>query len=312
MGKNKPNSNKFGMHVRNVLRQAPDYTKLAIKYKDFRHVCSLELNGKVSVNFRNERTLRELTKMLLKEYFDLNVDFAPGSLVPTLALRLNYILWIEDLLEPLKLDQIKGIDIGCGSSCIYSLLGAKKNNWQMLALESKPDNIEYARENIKRNHLEHHVEVFAQTDKTCIFKTYFAQDTKDQKYHFCLCNPPFFDSNSPNPFGANTRNPERRPAPNNARTGSQEELTCAGGEVQFVQRIVDESLENKLRVRIFTSMLGVKANVPRILEYLKEKGLTNVSTTEFHQGHTTRWAVAWSFCTETPLSQGTSKNQRTL
>lgn len=50
--------------------------------------------------------------MLLKEYYDLNVDFAPGSLVPTLALRLNYILWIEDLLEPLKLDQIKGIDIG--------------------------------------------------------------------------------------------------------------------------------------------------------------------------------------------------------
>lgn len=55
-------------------------------------------------------------------------------------------------------------------------------------------------------------------------------------------------------------------------------------------------------------MLGVKANVPRILEYLKEKGLKNVSTTEFLQGHTTRWAVAWSFYTETPLSQGTSSN----
>lgn len=119
----------------------------------------------------------------------------------------------------------------------------------MLALESKPENIEYARENVKRNHLEDLVEVFAQQDNTCIFKSYFEQDTKEQMYHFCLCNPPFFDSNSPNPFGANTRNPERRPAPNNARTGSQEELMCAGGEVQFVQRIVDESLENKLRVR---------------------------------------------------------------
>lgn len=71
-----------------------------------------ELNGKVSINFRNERTLRELTKMLLLEYFDLHVDFAPGSLVPTLALRLNYILWLEDLLAPLKLDAVCGIDIG--------------------------------------------------------------------------------------------------------------------------------------------------------------------------------------------------------
>lgn len=71
-----------------------------------------ELNGKVSINFRNERTLRELTKMLLLEYFGLHVDFAPGSLVPTLALRLNYILWLEDLLAPLKLAAVNGIDIG--------------------------------------------------------------------------------------------------------------------------------------------------------------------------------------------------------
>ncbi|KAH8238676.1 hypothetical protein KR038_000467 [Drosophila bunnanda] len=302
MVKTKGNALKFGMHPRNVLRQPPDYTKLAIKYKDFRQVCQLELTGKVSVNFRNEKTLRELTKMLLKEYFDLDVNFAPGSLVPTLALRLNYILWLEDLMEPLKLGEIRGIDIGCGSSCIYSLLGAKKNGWHMLALESKLQNIEYARENVKRNQLEGLIDVYAQPDKNSIFKSYFLEKQQETDFHFCLCNPPFFDSNLPNPFGGNTRNPERRPAPNNARTGSQEELTCVGGEVQFVQRIIDESLENQQRVRIFTTMLGVKANVPRILDYLKERQVANVSTTEFHQGHTTRWAVAWSYHAE-PLSQ---------
>ncbi|XP_017019005.1 U6 small nuclear RNA (adenine-(43)-N(6))-methyltransferase [Drosophila kikkawai] len=302
MVKTKGNAMKFGMHPRNVLRQPPDYTKLAIKYKDFRQVCQLELTGKVSVNFRNEKTLRELTKMLLKEYFDLDVNFAPGSLVPTLALRLNYILWLEDLMEPLKLKEIRGIDIGCGSSCIYSLLAAKKNDWHMLALESKLQNIEYARENVKTNQLEALIDVYTQPDKNSIFKSYFLEKEQDKNFHFCLCNPPFFDSNLPNPFGGNTRNPERRPAPNNARTGSQEELTCVGGEVQFVQRIIDESLENQQRVRIFTTMLGVKANVPRILDYLKERQVANVSTTEFHQGHTTRWAVAWSYHSE-PLSQ---------
>ncbi|EDV55945.1 U6 small nuclear RNA (adenine-(43)-N(6))-methyltransferase isoform X2 [Drosophila erecta] len=305
MVKTKGNQKKFGMHPRNVLRTQPDYTKMAIKYKDFRAQCQLELNGKVSVNFRNEKTLRELTKMLLKEYYDLDVDFAPGSLVPTLALRLNYILWLEDLMEPLNLQDIRGIDIGCGSSCIYSLLGAKKNGWHMLALESKPQNIEYAIENVKKNRLESLIEVYAQADKTNIFKGYFEQDQRMSVYQFCLCNPPFFDSNLPNPFGGNTRNPERRPAPNNARTGSQEELTCVGGEVQFVQRIIDESLEHKERVRIFTTMLGVKANVPRILDYLKKLQVANVTTTEFHQGHTTRWAVAWSFHSE-PLRQATS------
>ncbi|EDW00843.1 U6 small nuclear RNA (adenine-(43)-N(6))-methyltransferase [Drosophila grimshawi] len=291
------NSNKkFAMHPRNPLRTAPNYTKLAIKHKDFRHVCELELNGKVSLNFRNERTLRELTKMLLLEYFGLQVDFAPGSLVPTLALRLNYILWLEDLLAPQKLDAVRGIDIGCGSSCIYSLLGAKKNMWQMLALESKQTNIEYARQNVARNELQSLIEVYAQPDKQSIFSSYFESESAATKanFHFCLCNPPFFDSNAANPFGGNTRNPQRRPAPNNVRTGSAEELTCAGGEVQFVQRIVDESEMYKERVLIFSSMLGVKANVPKIMDYLRERKISNVCSTEFHQGHTTRWAVAWS------------------
>ncbi|ALC41318.1 CG7544 [Drosophila busckii] len=286
----------FAMHPRNVLRTAPDYTKLAIKHSNFRRVCELELNGKVRINFRNEQTLRELTKMLLLEYFELEVDFAPGSLVPTLVLRLNYILWLEDLLAALKLTTVHGIDIGCGSSCIYSLLAAKKNQWQMLALESKLSNIEYARQNIQRNGLQELVEVYGQPDKQNIFKSYFEASSIDARtYEFCLCNPPFFDSNAAHPFDANTRNPARRPAPNNVRTGSAEELTCSGGEVQFVQRIIDESLLYKQRVLIYTSMLGVKANVPKILDYLKQREINNVTTTEFHQGHTTRWAIAWSF-----------------
>ncbi|KAH8410888.1 hypothetical protein KR222_006767 [Zaprionus bogoriensis] len=297
----KNNNKKFDMHPRNVLRTPPDYTKLAIKYRDFRQVCELELNGKVSLNYRNERTLRELTKTLLLEYFGLRVDFAPGSLVPTLALRLNYILWLEDLLAPLKADAVHGIDIGneisagCGSSCIYSLLAAKKNRWRMLALESKPTNVDYARENVKRNELQALIEVYAQPDKQSIFRSYFEAHAEPAQYQFCLCNPPFFDSNALNPFGGNTRNPERRPAPHNVRTGSAEELTCAGGEVQFVQRIIEESAVYQQRVLIFSSMLGVKANVPRITEYLQQRGISNVCTTEFHQGHTTRWAVAWTF-----------------
>lgn len=124
----------------------------------------------------------------------------------------------------------------------------------MLALESKQTNVDYARENVKRNELQSLIEVYAQPDKQSIFKSYFESSGRDEQraepeqFHFCLCNPPFFDSNSENPFGGNTRNPERRPAPNNVRTGSAEELTCAGGEVQFVQRIIDESEAYKERV----------------------------------------------------------------
>lgn len=55
---------------------------------------------------------------------------------------------------------------------------------------------------------------------------------------------------------------------------------------------------------IFTSMLGVKANVPKIMEYLKQREIGDISSTEFHQGHTTRWAIAWSYSKQMAANEG--------
>lgn len=289
--------NKRLMHPRNIFRTPPDYTALAIKYKDFRKVCKLELNGKVYIDYRNEATLRALTQMLLEEYFQLHVEFAPGSLVPTLPLRLNYILWLEDLIASLKLSaaaEIRGIDIGCGSSCIYSLLAARKNSWHMHALESNDNNFTYAEKNVKANKLAQLVEIFKQTDKEIILKEFFTPQP-DINFHFCLCNPPFYDSSLPNPFNGKTRNEDKRTPPHNCHTGHNEELACEGGEVQFVQRIIEDSELYPQRVCIYTTMLGHKSSVARVMEILSNKLIKNVCTTEFCQGNTTRWGIAWSF-----------------
>lgn len=72
------------------------------------------LNGKIVFDFKNQDGLRLLTTILLKKDFDLDVDLPVGRLVPTIPLRLNYLLWIEDLFN-LNYDntkKIKGIDIG--------------------------------------------------------------------------------------------------------------------------------------------------------------------------------------------------------
>lgn len=67
------------------------------------------------IDFKNEETLRILTKVLLKHDFDLTVNIPQNKLVPTLPLRLNYVLWIEDLMKYAsftKMENVKGIDIG--------------------------------------------------------------------------------------------------------------------------------------------------------------------------------------------------------
>lgn len=58
-----------------------------------------------------------LTTILLKKDFNLDVHLPVGKLIPTIPLRLNYLLWLEDLFN-LNYDsgkKIKGIDIGTGS-----------------------------------------------------------------------------------------------------------------------------------------------------------------------------------------------------
>lgn len=55
-----------------------------------------------------------LTETLLKHDFDLHVTIPPDNLNPAITLRMNYILWIEDLMKhsKLEMDKITGIDIG--------------------------------------------------------------------------------------------------------------------------------------------------------------------------------------------------------
>lgn len=47
--------------------------------------------------------------------------------------------------------------------------------------------------------------------------------------------------------------------------------------------------------RWYTSMVGRKTNLKTLTSKLREVGVTIVKTTEFVQGQTCRWGLAWSF-----------------
>ena len=85
-------------------------------------------------------------------------------LVPTIPLRLNYILWLEDLLGAGPTDSahllgagptdwVHGLDVGTGASCVYPLIGARKNKWKFTATEADDMNYEFAKRNVERNQL---------------------------------------------------------------------------------------------------------------------------------------------------------------
>lgn len=105
------------MHPRNIYRKSPpDFKILAEKFDYFRKFAKETKPGRFTLNFKDPEALRALTCALLESDFGLKLSIPLDRLIPTVPLRLNYILWIEDLLACLPDTQghaiVRGFDIG--------------------------------------------------------------------------------------------------------------------------------------------------------------------------------------------------------
>eukprot|EP00731_Ephydatia_muelleri_P035329 Em0114g13a len=238
------------MHPRNYYKEnKPDFGKLAEARPSLKPFLlpSPSTTHAYTLDFSDRDALRELTCALLECDFGLRVELPVGKLVPTLTLRLNYIHWVEDLISCVsgKIptgDSVLGVDIGTGASCIYPLLGSKLNGWRFLATEIDKDSVTYALSNVQRNSMDTKIKVVQVSGDTLLLGA-----LEDQQYHFCMCNPPFFGDGEER-YGGVARSGSR-PVPSTVSTGDVCETITAGGEVEFVQRIIRDSLKLRTTVR---------------------------------------------------------------
>lgn len=298
------------MHARNRYKdKPPDFAYLASKYPDFKQHIQINLNGRVSLNFKDPEAVRALTCTLLREDFGLSIDIPLERLIPTVPLRLNYIHWVEDLIGHQDSDKStlrRGIDIGTGASCIYPLLGATLNGWYFLATEVDDMCFNYAKKNVEQNNLSDLIKVVKVPQKTLLMDA--LKEESEIIYDFCMCNPPFF-ANELEAQGVNSRN-SRRPPPSSVNTGGITEIMAEGGELEFVKRIIHDSLKLKKRLRWYSCMLGKKCSLAPLKEELRIQGVRKVTFTEFCQGRTMRWALAWSFYDDVTVPSPPSKRRK--
>ncbi|XP_032629483.1 RNA N(6)-adenosine-methyltransferase METTL16 [Chelonoidis abingdonii] len=298
------------MHARNRYRdKPPDFAYLASRYPAFRQHVQTSLSGRASLNFKDPEAVRALTCTLLKEDFGLTIDIPLERLIPTVPLRLNYIHWVEDLTGHQDGDKQalrRGIDIGTGASCIYPLLGATLNGWYFLATEVDDMCFNYAKKNVEQNNLSDLIKVVKVPQKTLLMDA--LKEESEIIYDFCMCNPPFF-ANQLEAKGVNSRNP-RRPPPSSVNTGGITEIMAEGGELEFVKRIIHDSLQLKKRLRWYSCMLGKKCSLAPLKEELRIQGVPKVTHTEFCQGRTMRWALAWSFYDDVRVPSPPSKRRK--
>lgn len=68
------------------------------------------------------------------------------------------------------------------------------------------------------------------------------------QYAFSMCNPPFFESEGDRLGEVGSRG-SQRPVPCTFSSGSTGETVTEGGEVGFVRRMIEDSLEMRDRVQ---------------------------------------------------------------
>ncbi|KAF7127918.1 hypothetical protein RHSIM_Rhsim11G0190600 [Rhododendron simsii] len=228
---------------------------------------------------------------------------------------------------------VRGFDIGTGANCIYPLLGASLLGWSFVGSDVTDVALEWAERNVKNNpHISGLIEIrkvesgkmTSYGEESCegqlvdsgsntltheiearnpepdILRPLELHSNVNKSYHgppvlygvvrdgeefdFCMCNPPFFESMEE--AGLN---------PKTSCGGTLEEMVCPGGEEAFISRIIQDSFELMQSIRWYTSMVGRKSNMKILMSKLREVGVTIVKTTEFVQGQTCRWGLAWSF-----------------
>ncbi|KAF9292747.1 Methyltransferase-like protein 16 [Linnemannia elongata] len=291
-----------GMHPNNpYFNNPPNFVALAQLYPSLAPFVTVKTKSESSkgtsgaetkgiINFQDPSALRELTYCLLKKDFSIDLNIPLDSLCPPIPNRLNYVCWIEDLLDNESTKEIHGIDIGTGASCIYPLLGCSRNkNWRMVATDIDNRSISFAESNVKRNHLDNVIEII-KNSSTDTFPAILFKD-REQRYDFCMCNPPFYKDEQD--IQDSLEGKEGQPSA--ICKGTTNEMITTGGEAQFVKQMVDESIIHGQRIRWYTSMLGKRGSIDTVIAYLKEKKILNYTLTTFRQGRTSRWAIAWSY-----------------
>ncbi|BCR94884.1 DUF890 domain protein [Aspergillus luchuensis] len=295
---------------RNIYKDEVDFTALALQSPEFAKY--LKANGQL--DFSDPDAVRQLTKSLLQRDFELKVEIPENRLCPPVPNRLNYILWLQDLLDTTGDEyrdnydpdrEVIGLDIGTGCCSIYPLLGCSmRPHWRFVATDIDNDNIRTSRDTVSANKLDSRIEIIQTDPKDELIPL----DTKlnVDRLDFTMCNPPFYASRDELIASAEAK---ERP-PFTACTGAEVEMVTTGGEIAFITRMIEESLHLRERVIWYTTMLGKLGSVSVLIETLLEHKNNNYAVTEFVQGNKTRrWAIAWSWTDLRPtvsIARGTA------
>ncbi len=275
------------MHIRNVHRYGYDFVKLAETHPALAPHFTQTPDGATTIDFSKPASILEFNTALLKHHYGIKYWKLPAdTLYPPIPGRADYIHHIADLIGK---GQKTGLDIGCGASAIYPILGNAIYDYNMVGSDVDESSIAHAKDNTLKNPA---IEIRLQVDRSNILQGIIREG---EKYDFIMCNPPFYSSQE-EADKENLKKQRKLGTNESSRNfaGMSHELWCNGGEALFVKRMIKESTNFKEQVGWFTSLLSKKQNVPKLVKQA-EKLNAEIQVIPMQTGNKESRILAWRF-----------------
>ena len=276
-----------------------DLAGLAANDKEFGEVAKKNSEtGAIISDWSDREYSKKLISAVLRRDFQLDLKYPNGSLAPALTNKMNYLLCIRDLalLNNYASEGLFGIDIGTGAAMYFAAIAVRFFKWKMLATEENQADYNLAIQNCVENKLTDDIKLVQPSSKSEIFC-----GIDDGNFFFSVCNPPFYEHNV-----------ERRSREEfeGSDAGRGHEIATDGGEVEFVNNMIDQSARVCDRVKIFSTLVGHKKNLSDLKKKIYSMPMIKSHNVfELCQGKTMRWVLAWTFDSEINLNLQTKKQE---
>jgi 23S rRNA (adenine1618-N6)-methyltransferase len=304
MSPEKKKIEKSRLHSRNKNRDKYDLSALTICNPELKKYIVPNRSGGDSIDFSNPLAVKVLNRALLNHYYGIeNWEFPDGNLCPPIPGRADYIHHIADILAENNFGKIPTgenvicLDVGLGASCIYPIVGVTEYDWTFIGSDIDPNAIASAQNIIDSNaSLKNRVECRLQENSSDVF---YGIVSKEEKIELTICNPPFHASieeaqkgsrrKAKNLSGKNVKSPRLN------FSGIASELVCEGGENQFIQNMIRESLEFSKTCYWFSTLVSKQSNLKGIYRLLENSAATQIKMVPMGTGNKSSRIVAWTF-----------------
>ena len=300
-------ASKPKLHPRNQHSEGYDFDRLVAQTPELEAFKTSNPSGQTTIDFQDVNAVRMLNRALLKAHYDIEYwDIPTNYLCPPIPGRVDYIHYLADLLAESNNQtiprgrHIKVLDIGTGASLVYPLTGQSEYGWHFTGVDIDAGAINSARKICELN--SSGITLRQQSKPENIFRGVIQPN---EAFHLTMCNPPFHASIGQANKGTQRKwkNLGKGHSTKLNFGGQNSELWYPGGEITFVARMVEQSVEFANQCLWFTSLVSKKDNLQPLGRILERAKVAEYKIVDMAQGQKTSRFVAWTYV---------NKNQRSL